>query len=79
MGLDLPVPARCLVCLLAYTGLAPGSPQKNLRVPRSFVGNTVYGATVTFGDPLKVSSMPTKEATATDKLFEALLNIRKKA
>jgi 1-acyl-sn-glycerol-3-phosphate acyltransferase len=52
---------------------------RNLRVPRSFLGNTVYGATVTFGDPLKVSDMPAEEATATDKLFEALLNIRKKA
>lgn len=49
---------------------------KKLRIPRGFLGNTVYGATVTFSDPIKVSTMAAEETSATDQLFEAFVSIR---
>lgn len=52
---------------------------KKLRIPRGFLGNTVYGATVTFSDPIKVSAMHAEETMATDQLFEAFVSIRQKA
>ena len=49
---------------------------KKLRINRAFLGNTVYGATVTFGTPMRIADMPADETACTDQLFEAFVALR---
>jgi hypothetical protein len=49
---------------------------KRLHIPRGFLGNTVYGATVTFGDPIKVATLPDDETQSMDQLFGAFVSLR---
>src|SRR5208282_1908239 len=49
---------------------------KWLRIPRRFLGNTVYGAIVTFGDPIKVATLPADESLGMDQIFGAFVTLR---
>ena len=49
---------------------------ERLGLPRSFLGNKVYGATVTYGVPFATASLPEGEEQATDMLFTALAGLR---
>jgi len=49
---------------------------KKLHIPRSFLGNTVYGANINFGDPIRVASLPESESESVDQLFGAFVALR---
>lgn len=50
-----------------------------LGISRRLFGHSVYGATVTFAQPIAVSTLPDDENLATDRLFDALKDVRQKA
>jgi 1-acyl-sn-glycerol-3-phosphate acyltransferase len=47
-----------------------------LGISRTFLGNTVYGATVRYGKVIPVASLPSDEDSSTDVLFAALVGLR---
>jgi 1-acyl-sn-glycerol-3-phosphate acyltransferase len=49
---------------------------EKLGISRSFLGNTVYGATVRYGEVIPFEDLPFDEDASTDVLFTALVGLR---